>query len=217
MRRARYLRYSREMGALRPAGDRKLIQIIDAALADAGHRSGGWLACKPGCTQCCVGVFAINQLDEARLREGLGVLRKSDGARAKRIVARSRESVARLSAEFPGNPDTGVLDVGEDAERRFADFANDEVCPVLDPETGLCDLYEWRPMTCRTFGPAVQSEDGIAVCELCFQGASDAEIAACEMVVDPDDMESKLLTAVEKRTGVLGETIVAWCLAQEGR
>ena len=217
MRRAQHLRYSREMAARRPAGDKKLVQIIDAALADAAHRSCAWLACKPGCTQCCVGVFKINQLDAARLREGLALLSKSDQTRAKQIVARSRKSVARLSAEFPGNPDTGVLDVGEDAERHFADFANDEVCPVLDPATGLCDLYEWRPITCRTFGPAVRSEDGLGVCELCFQGASDAEIAACEMIVDPEDMESKLVKSVEKRTGVSGETIVAWCLGREGR
>ena len=209
------MRYAREMAARRPAGDRKLVQIIDAALADAAHRSGEWLACKPGCTQCCVGVFAINQLDTARLREGLAVIRKTDRARAKRIVARSRESVARLSAEFPGNPKTGVLDIGEDAERSFADFANDEVCPVLDPATGLCDLYEWRPMTCRTFGPPVASEGGLGVCELCYKGASAKEIAACEMVVDPEDNESKLVKLVEKSTGVSGETIVAWCLASE--
>ena len=36
-------------------------------------------------------------------------------------------------------------------------------------------------MTCRVFGPPVRSEDGLGVCELCFQGASDKEIAACEM------------------------------------
>jgi Fe-S-cluster containining protein len=205
------------MAARLPAGDRKLVQIIDAALADAQRRSGEWLACKPACTQCCVGVFAINQLDAARLREGLAVLGKSDRARAKRIVARSRAAVARLSKEFPGNSKTGVLDAGEDAERDFADFANDELCPVLDPATGLCDLYEWRPMTCRTFGPPVASEGGLGVCELCYKGASEEEIAACEMVVDPDDVESKLVKSVEKSAGVSGETIVAWCLAREGR
>src|SRR4051812_14579993 len=30
---------------------------------------------------------------------------------------------------------------------------DDAPCPVLDPDTGMCDLYEWRPLTCRTFGP----------------------------------------------------------------
>jgi hypothetical protein len=48
---------------------------------------------------------------------------------------------------------------------------------------------------------------------LCYNGATDKQIAACEMVPDPDDLESRLVTQVEKKTGVSGETIVAFCLA----
>src|SRR6266849_9800536 len=55
-----------------------LIQIVDAALADATRRSGEWLVCRPGCTQCCVGVFAINRLDTVRLQQGLADLEKTD-------------------------------------------------------------------------------------------------------------------------------------------
>ena len=111
-----------------------------------------------------------------------------------------------MSAEFPGDTETGVLDAevfepGSKAEERFAEFANDEPCPVLDPATGLCELYDARPMTCRTFGPPVRSEGGLGVCELCFHGATDEQIAACEMVADPDDLEWKLLAKVEKARG----------------
>jgi Fe-S-cluster containining protein len=95
---------------------------------------------------------------------------------------------------------------------RFEDFANDEVCPVLDPSTGLCDLYESRPMTCRSFGPPVRSEDGLGVCELCYHEASHEEIVACEMEVDPDDLEGELLKRVEAKTGVCGQTIIAFSL-----
>ena len=194
-------------------GDQKLIQIVDSALADVTHRSGEWLVCRPGCTQCCIGVFAINQLDAARLRRGLADLENRDPERAARLRQRARESVARLAPEFPGDPVSGVLDEGEEAEQLFADFANDEPCPVLDPETGYCELYESRPMTCRVFGPPVRSEDGLGVCELCFQGASDKEIAACEMKPDPDDLESRLLEQLEKSTSKRGNTIIAFCLA----
>jgi Fe-S-cluster containining protein len=195
-----------------PAGDKALIQIVDAALADASRRSGEWLVCRPGCTQCCVGVFAINQLDAVRLQQGLAALEKSDPQRALRIRQRARASVSRLSADFPGNAKTGVLDEGREAEECFTEFANDEPCPVLDPETGLCDLYDARPMTCRTFGPPVRSDGGLGVCELCFHGASDEQIAACEMVADPDDLESKLLSKLEKTKGPRGQTIVAFCV-----
>jgi Fe-S-cluster containining protein len=196
-----------------PSRDQKLIQIVDSALADATRRSGAWLVCRPGCTQCCIGAFAINQLDALRLRRGLANLHERDPDRAARIRQRARESVARLSPEFPGDPVSGLLHEGEEAEEQFADFANEEPCPVLDPQTGLCELYESRPMTCRVFGPPVRSEDGLGVCELCFQGASDKEIVACEMKPDPDDLESRLLKQLEKSTGKRGGTIIAFCLA----
>jgi Fe-S-cluster containining protein len=198
-----------------PAGNGALIQIVDAALADASHRSGDWLVCRPECTQCCVGVFAINQLDAARLRHGLADLETNDPARAVRIRKRVEKSTRRLSPNFPGDAKTGVLDESPEAEELFAEFANDEVCPVLDPKTGLCDLYEARPMTCRTFGPPVRSQEGLGVCELCFHGATDEQIAACEMIADPDDLESKLLSQVDKSVAHGARTIVAFSLRGE--
>jgi Fe-S-cluster containining protein len=201
------------IGRFPTRGDQKLIQIVDAALSDAARRSGEWLVCRPGCTQCCIGVFSIHQLDAMRLQRGLADLERREPERAAGIRQRARESVRRLSSEFPGDPVSGVLHEGEEAEQQFADFANDEPCPVLDPETGYCELYESRPMTCRVFGPPVRSEDGLGVCELCFQGASEKEIAACEMRPDPNDLESRLLADLEKGTGRRGNTIIAFCLA----
>lgn len=195
------------------SADHKLIQIVDSALADATRRSGDWLVCRKGCTQCCIGAFAINQLDALRLQRGLADLEKRSQARATAIRQRARTAVARLSAEFPGDPATGILDESDEAAERFEDFANDEPCPVLDPQTGLCELYESRPMTCRVFGPPVRAEDGIGVCELCFQDATAEQIAGCEMIPDPDDLESRLLEKIEKSTGRRGETIIAFCLA----
>jgi len=61
-------------------------------------------------------------------------------------------------------------------------------------------------MTCRTFGPPVRSgaEEGLAVCELCYHGATDQQIAECEMDPDPDNLEEKLILEVEKKTGKRG-------------
>ena len=201
------------MHSFLPLRDQALVQIVDFALADTARRSGKWLACRPGCTQCCIGVFPINSLDAVRLREGLANLEASAPERAVRVRQRARDAVSRLAKEFPGDPISGLLDESEEAERRFAEFANDEPCPALDAETGLCELYESRPMTCRVFGPPVRSEGGLGVCELCFQGASDEEIAACEMKPDPDDLESALVEELEKTTGAHRQTIVAFCLA----
>ena len=198
-----------------PAANQKLVQIVDAALAEATRTSGDWLVCRMGCTQCCYGPFAISQLDAWRLQRGLNELKSSDPKRAARVRKRVRKAVKRLSPAFPGDPKTGILREDEDAEAAFDEFANDEPCPALDPETGGCDLYDARPMTCRTFGPPVRSgeEGGLAVCELCYHGANDEQIAECEMVPDPDNLEEELIAEAEKQTGKRGNTIVAFCLA----
>jgi len=194
-----------------PPADQKLVQIVDAALADTARRSGEWLVCKLGCTQCCIGVFAISQLDVVRLQQGLTDLEATDPARTGRIRERARASVARLRQEFPGDLETGILQKGAEAADRFEEFGNDEACPVLDPVTGACDLYAARPMTCRVFGPPVRSDDGLGVCELCYHGASEEAIAACEMVADPDELEAKLVEELE-RAGRRGSTIVAFAV-----
>jgi hypothetical protein len=66
-------------------------------------------------------------------------------------------------------------------------------------------------MTCRVFGPPIRTEEGLGVCELCFKGAADAEIARCELKADPDDLESHLLEAIDcgHRNA---ETVVAFAL-----
>src|ERR1700735_3472285 len=195
-----------------PSGDTQLVQILDAALADTARRSGDWLVCRPGCTQCCIGVFAIDQLDAARLEQGLRDLMVDDPGRGHAVVDRARKSVKRLSQEFPGDPETGLLDPAQ--QERFEEFANDEPCAALDPATGHCDLYRARPMTCRVFGPPVRSEEGLGVCELCYHGATEEQIAACEMPVDPEGLEAELLEEFEQSSGKHGRTLVAFALAQ---
>jgi Fe-S-cluster containining protein len=171
--------------------DDALIQILDAALAEAARRSGPWLLCRPGCAQCCLGEFPITQLDAARLRRGLAELQTREPERAARVGQRVREAVARQ-----------------------APMDDDDPCAALDPETGACDLYAARPITCRTFGPPVRCESGdLGVCELCFEGASDAEIAACEVEFDPQGLEPALLRELEESAGVCDETTVALALS----
>lgn len=189
------------------AGDRELIQIVDAAMAEATRLSGAWLVCRPGCAECCLGPFPITQLDARRLREGIAQLELRDPGRAARVRQRSRESIARM-ADFPGDLTTGILDEDEEAEERFAALPDEDYCPALDPESLTCDLYDARPITCRIFGPAVRSGgDILGVCELNYHGATDQQIAACQVEVDPAGLEDDLLD------GRREQTIVAFALS----
>jgi Fe-S-cluster containining protein len=196
-----------------PSGDSQLVQIMDGALADAAKKAGEWLACRPGCTQCCHGAFAINALDAARLQAGMQALQKEDPLKAEVLERRAKAWIAEWSAEFPGDEATGVLGASDEEQARFEEFANDAACPALDLATGLCDVYAWRPMTCRVFGPPVRMGNGEALgcCELCFVGAGEEQIAACEMQV-PRELEERLV----EETGDAAETVVAYALRFNG-
>ena len=102
----------------------------------------------------------------------------------------------------------------DEAAKRWDDFGNSETCPVLDPEPGTCELYESRPVICRTFGPALKSDGDLGHCELCFVGATEEEVIASEMHPDPDNHEAALLEELQRTAGASGETIIAFALVR---
>jgi Fe-S-cluster containining protein len=190
-----------------------LIQIVDAAVADAYQRGGAHLVCRPGCSQCCIGVFPIAHEDASRLRAGLVALDQTDPQKAARIHARVAAALTRLDPWFPGNLTTGILNEDYEASILFEEFANDEPCPALDLDHGTCDLYDARPILCRTFGPPMRTEEGnLATCELCFIHASTEEIAAAALDPSIPDQEEASNEAFNAAHNLRGETLVAYAL-----
>jgi Fe-S-cluster containining protein len=203
--------------------DTQLIQIVDAALADATRRAGEHLVCRPGCTQCCYGAFAINPLDALRLRSAMAEMTRTQPAQAAAIAQRARQYLAEFAPEFPGDRETGILGVSPEEQSAFEDFANDAPCPALNPQSGLCDLYDARPMTCRVFGPPIRTEseranlesdaeEALAVCELCFTHATPQEIAAAEMHVPHKEEQQVLALLAAEQPATAADTIIAYCL-----
>jgi len=192
-----------------PAGDSLLVQITNTAFADAAQRAGERLVCRQGCSQCCHGAFVLNPLDTLRLQAGMEILRDTEPALAAEIAHRADMWIVEHGHQFPGDPATGLLGRSAEDHERFESFADDTACPALDPETGRCDVYAWRPMTCRVFGPPVRvgDGDGLAHCELCFVDASPDEVLKCEMPV-PHDLEDELLEEIPSKD----ETVVAYAL-----
>jgi Fe-S-cluster containining protein len=191
-----------------------LIQIVDAAVVDAYDRGGSHLVCHPGCSQCCIGVFPIAHEDAARLREGLLALEQSDPAKAQSIRTRVKNSLTHLIPLFPGDPATGILNEDYETSSLFTeDLGDNEPCPVLDPTTGTCDLYEHRPILCRTFGPPMRTEENnLATCELCFIHATTDEIAACELDPTIPTQEAASNDAFNRAHNLHGQTLVAYAL-----
>lgn len=195
--------------------DRRLLAAADRALEDARGAAGGWLACRPGCSECCIGPFPITPLDVRRLRAGLRCLAAGDPARAAAVEARARAQAGRMAEAFPGDARTGELSGDEAAEEAFCERFASTPCPALDPGTGQCDLYASRPLSCRTFGPPVRiGGRPLDPCRLCFQGASATEVERCRVDPDPSGREASALLALGAEEGSRGETVVAFALCR---
>jgi len=120
-----------------------------------------------------------------------------------------------MASDFPGNAGSGVLDEDETARDLFFERHERLPCPALDPDTGCCDLYEARPLSCRTFGPPVRLDgEPLPPCILCFAGAPAQTVEACRITLDLASAESPLVRLAETRTGRSGETLVAMVLSE---
>jgi Fe-S-cluster containining protein len=194
--------------------DGAFVALVDGAFADAASRSGPHLLCRPGCTQCCIGVFAIRPADALRLRQGLSALQHEDPERSARIQQRAAASWSRLAPDFPGDATSGTLELDEsgDPTSRFENFGNDELCPALDPAHGTCDLYSSRPQTCRVFGPPIATGEGYGICELCFQTATAQEIERAAIHPPAEELSATLDQAAIVAGEPAGLTIIAFVL-----
>ena len=194
------------------AGDRRLLTLVDAATGRAREAAGGHLVCQAGCTPCCFGPFAITQLDAWRLRDGLRTLAETEPARVGAVRRRARAAVTRQTPAF-GARRAGIFTTGAEEERFYETFPSDP-CPALDPDTGACTVYPWRPVVCRTYGPPVRiGGDDLPPCPLCFKRAAREEVEAARQTIEVGDMEDPLTEQAEQETGRRGMTTIAFAIA----
>lgn len=195
--------------------DRRLLAVVEEAMSEAVRRAatdaGSWLACRPGCTECCHGPFPVNRLDARRLRQGLAELAVQEPERARAVAERARRQLPILRQGFPGDPETGLLADNDEAAEPYFTAHGPLPCPALDPATGRCDLYAWRPLTCRTFGQPVRiGESALPPCHLCFLGASGETVEACRVEPDPHGVEDRIVDRLGEE-----ETLIAFVLANQ--
>ena len=121
---------------------RRRLQVLDREVAARCERTaqafGPW-PCAAGCDACCRSLAAVPELTASewqRVREAILALTRSERA----AVAHAIERRMALGNERP------------------------IACPLLDPDRGLCRVYEARPIACRTYG-FYADRDGVLGCE----------------------------------------------------
>lgn len=196
--------------------DERLLRVLERAFAGSARKAGSRLACRPGCSECCIGPFPITRLDVWRLRRGLDALGRDDPSRAEALRERARAAVSLLAEGYPGDPGSGRLEAGEADLDRFFERHGSLACPALDPDSGRCDLHAWRPVCCRNYGPPARFGAQEALpCRLCFGGASREIVESCRMEPDRDGLEEQILAGMGVTGGDDWETLIAFALFQK--
>jgi Fe-S-cluster containining protein len=204
---------ARLSGAGLERADRQLLRVLDRDFRAAAGRAGERLACGPGCSECCIGPFPITRLDAWRLHAGLAGLASADPARAEEVRERARRAVERLAEGYPGDRLTGRLRDGEEALDSFFERHGSLPCPALEPDSGRCELYAGRPVSCRTYGPPAKfGDERVPPCRLCFTGAPAEQVEACRIEPDREGLEERILAGMGVAGGEDWETLVAFAL-----
>jgi Fe-S-cluster containining protein len=180
------------------AADERLVETFDAVIGEGERRAARHLTCRLGCTACCIGPFDITALDAARLIRGIEQLAIENPRAARAVRRRAAEQWRWMAPRFPGEARSGILTSDEGARAAFFARLADVPCPPLDPASGACVLYPWRPLSCRSFGVPVRfGGQTLPPCSLNFTTPTPEEIAAARVEVDPGDVEGKLLSDCE--------------------
>jgi len=152
------------MPAAVPSNPACLARKTDEWFARAQAALLGQVPCRPGCSHCCIGPFPITLLDVHLLQEGLSHLPPNQ---RERIEGRARSQAAAMEAAYPQLLKSRFLDDWPDTDiDRLVSQFHQAPCPALGDD-GLCGLYEYRPLTCRSMGiPSEQEGVTSGACEV---------------------------------------------------
>lgn len=142
------------------------------------------VTCGNGCSFCCYGLFEISAADVATVAEGLDAL---DPKARSRLLRKARKII--LDTDHPS-----LSSITPEEKDEFFERVQAVPCPALNDE-GRCEIYDNRPLVCRTFGLPLRDGDQYygEVCELNFQQAGEEELQMAawdlqwEDVVGSDD------------------------------
>jgi Fe-S-cluster containining protein len=156
-----------------------ILERADQHFASVLQSQSRNLQCGAGCSLCCYGLFEIGSGDVPVIAEGL---EKLHPARRRKIIRKALEIVASTA-----HPNLRECDAEE--KEAFFDRAQAIACPNLG-EDGLCQMYEHRPLVCRTFGlPLKEGRTYIGdICELNFTKASRKEKVAAAWDLEWEDV-----------------------------
>jgi Fe-S-cluster containining protein len=126
----------------------KLVAASDAAFERVKQAHAECVKCREGCADCCHAVFDLTLIEALYINDRFK--QKFKGITKTELEEKANRA-DRLMAKIKRRAQNDLL-AGRPEAEILADLARERVrCPLLNTKD-LCDLYDYRPLTCRFYG-----------------------------------------------------------------
>lgn len=138
-----------------------LVQEVDRIFSDMQTSYPDCVRCDVRCSDCCHAVFDVTLIEAVFINGHFNRLAEADRAR---ILERA-ETADRKYYQIKRGLKKMYVDQRKSEEEVFSALARERVrCPLLN-EDALCDLYAYRPITCRVYGIPTAIGGKAHICE----------------------------------------------------
>ena len=125
-----------------------------------GHKE--CVRCEVGCCDCCHAVFDLTLVESVYLNRQLA---SACDRTERRAVVKRAEKSDRKYYQIKKTLRNMYVDQGKSSDEIFLHLAAERVpCPLLNDEN-QCDLYNFRPITCRIYGIPASIGGQAHICE----------------------------------------------------
>jgi Fe-S-cluster containining protein len=140
----------------------KLVAASDAAFERVKKAHAECVMCREGCADCCHAVFDLTLIEALYINYRF----KQEFKSADRVDLEEKANrTDRLMAKIKRKAQEDLL-AGRPEAEILTDLARERVrCPLLNTRD-LCDLYRYRPLTCRFYGIPTAIAGGGHTCGL---------------------------------------------------
>jgi Fe-S-cluster containining protein len=126
----------------------KIVDLVDSAFERVKKQNGDLVKCESGCSDCCHALFDLTLVEAIYINHRFLELFKDQ--KREEIIERANSADRKIykikRQAFK------EIEKGQNEVKILADIGAERVrCPLLDKED-RCELYQYRPITCRVYG-----------------------------------------------------------------
>jgi len=167
--------------------------------------------CKYGCADCCYALFDLTLIEALYIKHHFDM--GYDGPeRERRIEIANKIDRELYKLKRKAYKD---LEAGKEEKEIFRELAEKKVrCPLLNDENA-CDLYAYRPITCRLYGIPTSIAGEGHTCGLSgfLRGTAYPTVKLDIIQSKLFELSAELVTAIQSRYSRMGEMLVPLSMA----